>query len=283
MKIDHQVTATEAGKTVAALLREEIGLSGRLARRLARAGKIRLNGRRAHLERLLKPGERIIVELPGRGAARPRASTSPPVIFENADYVVVNKPSGVESAGTNQAPHLVHRLDKHASGALLLARHAIAQDRLQRRWNEGVVTRTYVALTTGCLEQQAGVVDAPIRRDPNDRMRRQVHSLGQPARTHYSRLLEHADTSLARVELDTGRTHQIRVHCRHLGHPLLGDRLYGGRLDRIGRLALHAIKLSFLDPFGEERVDVTAPLPDDLSALIRHVWPDTSSAAWESG
>lgn len=217
------------------------------------------------------------------------------VLYEDDDVVVVDKPAGVtvhpgagRSAGTLAAgllhryPEiegvgeagrwgLVHRLDRETSGALVVARtstaHAALSDALRRR----EVSRRYLALVQGTFSLPRGTVEAPIGRDPNRPRRRALVPTGRHAVTHY-RMTEQWDppsVALLEVTLETGRTHQIRVHLAGIGHPVLGDRLYGGRDPiPVPRLFLHAAELSFDHPRTGRRITVDAPVPSDLASVL---------------
>ncbi len=237
------------------------------------------------------------------------------VLHEDDEVVVVDKPAGLvvhpgagnldgtlvngllarypEMAGIGSAarPGIVHRLDLGTSGALAVARTQRAYDSLVAQLAERTVGRRYLALVWGQPEAPTGVIDAPIGRSTRDRTRMAVVGSGRPARTHYE-LQETRNapvTSLLRCRLETGRTHQIRVHLSAIGHPLVGDRAYGG--DREGlpdgvaldRPFLHAAHLSFEHPVSRDRLTFEAPLPVDLRDMLKLLGP-TVAAEWnESG
>tara|TARA_B100000929_G_scaffold124668_1_gene98698 strand:- start:131 stop:1111 length:981 start_codon:yes stop_codon:yes gene_type:complete len=237
------------------------------------------------------------------------------VLHEDDEVVVVDKPAGLvvhpgagnldgtlvngllarypEMAGIGSAarPGIVHRLDLGTSGALAVARTQRAYDSLVAQLAERTVGRRYLALVWGRPEAPTGVIDAPIGRSTRDRTRMAVVGSGRPARTHYE-LQETRNvpvTSLLRCRLETGRTHQIRVHLSAIGHPLVGDRAYGGDRDglpdgvALDRPFLHAAHLSFEHPVSRDRLTFEAPLPVDLRDLLKLLGP-TVAAEWnESG
>jgi 23S rRNA pseudouridine1911/1915/1917 synthase len=237
------------------------------------------------------------------------------VLHEDDEFVVVDKPAGLvvhpgagnldgtlvngllarypEMAGVGSAarPGIVHRLDLGTSGALAVARTQRAYDSLVAQLAERTVGRRYLALVWGRPEAPTGVIDAPIGRSTRDRTRMAVVGSGRPARTHYE-LQETRNapvTSLLRCRLETGRTHQIRVHLSAIGHPLVGDRAYGG--DREGlpdgvaldRPFLHAAHLSFEHPVSRDRLTFEAPLPIDLRDLLKRLGPTVAAGWTESG
>lgn len=223
------------------------------------------------------------------------------LLYEDEDVLVVNKPAGMvvhPAAGNwqgtlvNALLHydtqlerlpragIVHRLDKDTSGALLVARHGEARQRLVAAMQQRLIKRHYVALVWGKAVLQT-TVDAAIGRHPRERTRMAVTHSGKAARTHLFREQQWQHAARLRAELESGRTHQIRVHCAHIGLPLVGDPTYGRRhlpkslapelaeqIVAFPRQALHAYHLAFQQPMGEEWVSLTSPLPDDLRALI---------------
>ncbi|NIT98487.1 MAG: RluA family pseudouridine synthase, partial [Actinobacteria bacterium] len=167
---------------------------------------------------------------------------------------------------------LVHRLDRDTSGLLLVARSAATFELLQEELRLRRIERTYLALVEGIPEGGRGTVDAPIGRDPHHPTRMALVGDGRPARTHFRRIAAWRDAALLEVHLETGRTHQIRVHLASIGHPVVGDRAYGGRRGRHrgdpGRQWLHASRLVFGHPVDGRSVQVSSTPPDDLRAGI---------------
>ena len=219
------------------------------------------------------------------------------VVQEDESVIVVDKPAGlvvhpgagnrdgtlvsgllarfpdIIDVGNRQRPGIVHRLDAGSSGLLVVARTNEAATMLMAQFAAHTAGRRYTALVWGHPAAGHGVIDAPIGRDPGDPLRMAVVVDGRPARTEYQvveRLLAPADVALLTCRLQTGRTHQIRVHLTGIGHPLVGDSTYGDRRISLGltRPFLHATELSFDHPATGERVTFTSPLPDDLAALL---------------
>ncbi|MDG2427240.1 MAG: RluA family pseudouridine synthase [Acidimicrobiales bacterium] len=237
-----------------------------------------------------------------------------PVLYADDDVIVVVKPAGlvvhpgagnfegtlvngllarypeIAGVGSVARPGIVHRLDLGTSGALAVARTQVAYDSLVGQLASRSVGRRYLALVWGQPDSSTGVVDAPIGRSNKDRTRMAVVGSGRPARTHF----EIEDTwnvpqvSLLRCRLETGRTHQIRVHLSAIGHPLVGDRAYGGQREsgsdqlRIDRPFLHASHLAFDHPVTGERMSFDAPLPDELLDLLQHLGPPDHGISMES-
>lgn len=276
------------------------------------AGRVAVDGRRLRPRDLVAGGERVSLALPAPAsavhAAQPLALE---IVYEDPAVIVINKPAGLvvhpgagnpdrtllnallhhapELAGVPRAG-LIHRLDKDTSGLLLVARSEAAHTVLTRALAARAVTREYQAICIGRVIG-GGTVDAPLGRHPVDRVRRAVRSDGRPARTTYRVLERFRGHSHLRVHLDTGRTHQIRVHLAHIGHPLVGDPVYGRRraplraaapelnaaLTAFRRQALHAARLEFPHPTRGERVEFTVAPPADFEALLAALRADVAA------
>ncbi|MFO7189925.1 MAG: 23S rRNA pseudouridine(1911/1915/1917) synthase RluD [Pseudomonadota bacterium] len=261
-----------------------------------REGRVKLDDAPADPKRKVYGGEHVEVlpaPDPAETAFRPEAIALP-VVFEDDSLLVIDKPAGMVvhpgsgnwegtmlNALLHHAPQLaqvpragiVHRLDKDTSGLLVVAKTLEAQTDLVRQLQARSVGRIYLALVHGIVET-GGTVDAPIGRHPVERTRMAVTGRGKPARTHYEVLEHFENATLLQCRLETGRTHQIRVHMHSIGHPLIGDPLYGrrqarGALARFGRQALHAERLALVHPVTGERCEWRSPLPADMAALLQ--------------
>ncbi len=211
------------------------------------------------------------------------------VLYEDDSVAVFAKPAGLivhpddktktgafvnliagyfEREGLDRKVGYLHRLDRDTTGCLLVAKHFLAHAKLASQWDHELVTRTYLALVSGRFHQQQGIIDLPLGRDRHVAGRYRVNPDGERAVTRF-RVLRHFDGyALVSLTLSTGKTHQIRVHMSHLGHPLLGDALYEGPTDLIARTALHAETIVFPHPLTGEKIRVVAPLPIDFARLI---------------
>jgi 23S rRNA pseudouridine1911/1915/1917 synthase len=265
----------------------------RLAR-LIEEGHVRVDGEAAVARRKVKSGEAVEVALAPRPAdeaarAEPIALS---VVHEDDDIAVIDKPAGLvvhpgsgnwrgtllnallhRSAHASQLPRggIVHRLDKDTSGLLVVARNEAAQASLVRQLQARTMSRTYLAIARGVVRAD-GSVDAAIGRHPSQRTRMAVVAGGKPAVTHYRVRERLAAHTLLECRLETGRTHQIRVHLASIGHPIEGDPVYGGRGPRLfARQALHAWKLAFLHPRSGEAVRFESPLPHDMQELLQRL------------
>jgi 23S rRNA pseudouridine1911/1915/1917 synthase len=269
-------------------------LPGESRTRLARLideGHVKVDGETAAPRRKVKSGERLEVTLvprPGEGGHEAEAIALP-VVHEDRDVLVVDKPAGLvvhpgsgNWSGTmlNALLHhvpalkdlpragIVHRLDKDTSGLLVIAKNEPAQVSLVRQLQARTVKRTYLALARGKVARD-GTVEAPIGRHPVQRTKMAVVVGGKPAVTHYRVRQRFPAHTLLECDLETGRTHQIRVHLASIGHPLEGDPAYAGRGKAIfGRQALHAWKLAFVHPVSGETLRYESPLPADFRALL---------------
>lgn len=276
-----------------------------------REGKVLVDGRQLRAKDKLFGGETISVEAVAEPEERWQAQAIPlNIVFEDEALIVIDKPAGlvVHPAAGNpdgtllnallyHAPEvaavpragIVHRLDKETSGLIVVARTLEAQTSLVGQLQRRSVSREYRALVTGVLTG-GGTIDEPIGRHPVDRKRMAVKPNGKPAVTHYRVIERYRAHTQIRVMLETGRTHQIRVHMAHLRYPLVGDPVYGGRLRlppgclpelaqalrSFGRQALHATRLGLVHPLTGEQMEWHSPLPDDMQHLIALLKEDAS-------
>ena len=279
------VEQTENGLTVKTVLRRRLCLAESLLRHLKFVpGAIQRNGEDVRLIDRVAAGDILSVHLDEKstGSFAPLA-TPLSVLYEDEDLLLVDKAAGVPMhsgenslagaiaahLGTDAPFHPVQRLDKGSSGVLCIAKSRYMHDRLRRMLHSEGLTREYLAIVCGKPSPECGVVDAPISKTADERHRHFVTQDGLPSRTHYETLSSNAELSLLHLRLDTGRTHQIRIHMAHIGCPLLGDTLYGAADERISHPALHSHRLSLLHPLTGQQLTVTAPLPSDMKQIIK--------------
>jgi len=293
------LTTEHAGERLDALLPRLVpALTRSAAQRLLEQGAVRVNGAAVRKNYRCAAGDRVSVTLPEPEAAAPAAEDIPlDVVYEDDDLIVVNKPRGMvvhpapgHGAGTlvnallhrcagslsgvggERRPGIVHRIDKDTSGLLVAAKNDFAHRGLSAQLSDHSMFRVYEAVVCGRMRADCGTVDAPIARHPTDRKRMAVvGSGGRSAVTHWEVLARYRGYTLVRCRLETGRTHQIRVHLSHIGHPVAGDPVYGpkkGNRPPEGQY-LHARELEFTHPRTGERLHFTAPLPAYFTAFLQ--------------
>jgi len=285
--------AADAGRRLDVALAERLRLSRAAAQRLIAAGLVLVEGSPARKRQILHAGETVAWRAAPPAAQAPSPAAVPlSLVYEDDWVLVVDKPAGVvvhpapghehgtladslaaagARGGDARRPGIVHRLDKDTSGLLVVARREDAYRRLVAAMKRHLVQRTYAALLLGSLAQDEGTIDAPVGRHVRDRRRMALHSpAGKRAVTHFETLARAGAFTLVRVRLETGRTHQIRVHFAALGHPVAGDLQYGRspRPEGLGRQFLHAARLTFPHPDDGHEVTCSSPLPDDLAEFL---------------
>lgn len=280
-----------------------LGLSRSAAAGLIATGKVVLDGRPAAKSTRLTPGALLEVELPAPTTAAPSAAEPVPgmrIVHEDDDLVVVDKPVGVAAhpslgwtgptvvgglsaagfriatSGAAERQGIVHRLDVGTSGLMVVAKSEYAYSRLKRAFRDRTVDKTYHVLVQGHPDPLSGIIDAPIGRHPTQDYRWAVVAGGKPSITHYEVIEAFRGACLVEVHLETGRTHQIRVHFSALRHPCVGDFTYGADpvlATRLGvdRQWLHAVRLAFSHPGSDEWVEFRSDYPADLVAALNRV------------
>lgn len=300
----HEVTSCRLDLHLARVLPD---LSRSQIRRLIDEGQVTVNGLAVKASRILRGGETVDIFVPPPQPTEALAEhIALTIIFEDDDIVVVDKPAGMvvhpapghrsgtlvnallahcgdlAGVGGAQRPGIVHRLDSGTTGLIIAAKNDAAHRALQAQFKKRSVEKTYLALVYGIPREREGTIDVPIGRDRLERKKISPRSAStRPARTRYRVAEAFEEFALLEIGLITGRTHQVRVHCAHIRHPLVGDELYGGNrwrgvLDRplraaaqkFPRPALHAWRLAFDHPRSGARISLEAPVPADLAGLI---------------
>lgn len=275
------------------------GLTRSQATQLIESGEVAVNGRAVSKSYKLAGGEDIAVTLPEPEPVEAVPQDIPlDVVYEDADVIVVNKPSGMvvhpapghpdgtlvnallyHCAGTLSGvggalrPGIVHRIDRDTSGLIIAAKNDYAHQFLSAQLADHTLARTYECIVVGNLREDSGTVDAPIARDSRDRKRMAVVPGGRRAVTHWEVIARYPGYTHVRCRLETGRTHQIRVHMAYLGHPILGDTVYGAKkaVPGLTGQCLHAVGLQFIHPRTKELVSLTCPLPEEFTAMLRKI------------
>jgi 23S rRNA pseudouridine1911/1915/1917 synthase len=275
-------------------------LSRSQLQKLIRQGQVLVAGQPVRPSAALQPGDIVTVHLPALEPTALRPETTPlDVVYEDDDLVVINKPAGMvvhpaqghssgtlvnallarypdlaglieDDAGSADRPGIVHRLDRDTSGLMIVARTPAALRRLQQQFKSRTVEKIYLALVFGRPEAAEGIIDVPLGRDPRFRQKIAPRPDGKPARTHYRIIEDFGAYSLLEIGLETGRTHQIRVHLAWLKCPVVGDTVYGRKKNALGlkRQFLHAWRLAFQHPRTGETIQLEAPLDAHLQAIL---------------
>jgi 23S rRNA pseudouridine1911/1915/1917 synthase len=281
-----------ANNTVFHVLSQELGVSKALIQKWNTASAIKKNDSKADVNHRLQFGDRLFLHIFGDEDYGVLTEYQPlDVLYEDDHLLIVNKKAGIDTHtnDTNQNGTLangiafyyqmnglqtkvrhIHRLDKDTSGAIIFAKHDLAHSLLDQDLQLRRIKRTYIAVVEGKLSQPKGKINQPIGRDRHHATRRRVSPKGQKAITHYlvEQYISARNLSIVSVQLETGRTHQIRVHLSSIGHPIIGDKLYGGKKGIINRQALHAAKISFIHPLTKEKIEVNAEFPEDMISFV---------------
>ena len=286
-------------RALAEAIEEELAFPLSFFQQLAKEGGIVVQQKRRNVHTVLKAGDRVrfrIMEKEPYGLAPEPIPVD--ILFEDEHLLAASKPAGMavhptspemsgtlahaiayyyQTQGIQRRVRLVNRLDKDTTGACLVAKHHLAHVLLDRQLRERDIQRHYIAFVEGRVDKEQGTIDLPIGRDRHHPTRRRVSRSphAKPAVTHYRVLGRYrtaqGDVTKLGLRLETGRTHQIRVHLSHLGHPVVGDTLYGGGRIPFPRQALHNDRLALPHPFTKEWLDISIPLPDDLHQLERQL------------
>ncbi len=278
------------------LAKEYLDLSRSYIQKLIEQGYIQVNGYGAKASQKLNTGDKITVSLPPPEPTTLAAEPIPQnIIYEDNDLIVLNKPAGLTvhpapghtshtlvnallahcpelaEFGDSLRPGIVHRLDKDTSGLMVIAKNIPAQQNLINQFKTHSVSKVYVVLVKGKLTPTRGIIEAPIGRHPANRKRMAIVTSGRQAKTGY-RVKEYLDNyTLLEVALETGRTHQIRVHLSAIGYPVVGDPVYGIKSAYLKRQFVHAYRLGFHLPTSGEYQEFTCELPPDLKQALEHI------------
>ena len=278
------------GKSIRSIALNVVGMSSGQFKRAKFQGEIALDGVKVMADARVKAGQKLTIFVPETTVRQPEKLHIPlNVVYEDSSLWIIDKPAPLPAAPSTRkdAPTLenalfthlgcpdnyvyrpVNRLDKGTSGLMIVAKDAHAQYLLQQMLHTNEFTREYLAVIDGCLPEDEGVIDLPIAKADGPTVRREVRPDGKEARTFY-KVLHKGPRSLVRLRLDTGRTHQIRVHMAHHGCPVTGDFLYGKELPQTlpGRFALHSTLIRLKHPLTGEWITSESPLPENLEALL---------------
>ena len=277
--------ATSRNNVKSLLVRRQVLVNGSVVTQynfpLAKDDEVKLS------KKPIKEGATATRPAPQKRKTLPKAPAQIAIVAEDDDFLVINKPVGLlsvesdketecaygyalqymQAQGKNSRPYILHRIDKETSGVLVFAKNIKLHSMLKMHWNEQVTLREYFAVVDGILEEKQGTVTSFLKENKNNLVYSTNDPTGQKAVTHYEVVKENGDYSLLKVQIETGRKNQIRVHMQSLGHPVVGDDKYGKKQDGtqvknpLSRLGLHASRLEFIHPVTKEIISFNAPLP----------------------
>lgn len=291
-----EITENQAGERIDRFLADSQDLTRSFLQKILKEGAVIVNGKSVKANYKLRKGDRVEFEIPEAVEPDIVAEDIPlSILYEDADVLVVDKPKGMvvhpaaghysrtlvnavmyhckgELSGINGVlrPGIVHRIDRDTTGSIIICKNDMAHNEIARQLKEHSINRRYRAIVTGVLKDEEGTIEGAIGRDKKDRKKMAITADGKPAVTHYRVLQRFKHYTYVECVLETGRTHQIRVHMASIGHPLLGDEVYGRRSDKYkceGQ-CLHAMTLGFHHPRTGEYIEVNAPLPPYFEHLL---------------
>lgn len=293
MNLSYQIDKDEHYDNVLHVLKEQFLLSDRLITKLKKANKIYLNSLPTYTKKSVTVGDTVSVLIDFEEDNSNIVASNIPlnIIYEDDYLLVLNKPANIaihpsilhfdnslsngvkfyfDKLGLKKKIRIVNRLDRNTSGIVILAKNEYIQECLIKQMKTNEFKKEYLAIAKGFLESKSGTLNFPIARKEGSIIERTVSSDGDSAITHYDVVKEFNNLSLVHIVLETGRTHQIRVHFSHIGHPILGDTLYGSPSELINRQALHSYKLTFIHPVTKKELILESSLPNDIKNIINN-------------
>lgn len=290
--LKYAIDDSDDGAKLDGILKNRLNLSRRMITGIKKRDGIFLNGSHAMTNEKVKTGDIVSVDISKEESQDIEPQDIPiDIVFEDHDLLIINKQPGIvvhptkghpegtlsnavmyhfRSRGEDSIVRLVNRLDRDTSGLIIIAKNQFCHQAMAKQLEAGQVKKIYMAVVHGSFENDEGIIDLPIDRPSWESIKREVTKSGQNAVTHYRVVEKLKDAALLQIRLETGRTHQIRVHMSHIGHPVVGDTLYGTSDDTelILRQALHAYTLEFYHPRSGQKLSVKADLPEDIKNLI---------------
>ena len=293
MNLSYQIDKDEHYDNVLHVLKEQFLLSDRLITKLKKANKIYLNSLPTYTKKSVTVGDTVSVLIDFEEDNSNIVASNIPlnIIYEDDYLLVINKSANIavhpsilhfdnslsngvkfyfDKLGLKKKIRIVNRLDRNTSGIVVFAKNEYIQECLIKQMKNKELKKEYLAIAKGILESKSDTLNFPIARKEGSIIERTVNSDGDSAITHYDVVKEFNNLSLVHIVLETGRTHQIRVHFSYIGHPILGDTLYGSPSELINRQALHSYKLTFIHPVTKKVLILEAPLPNDIENIINN-------------
>lgn len=287
MNLSYKISDNDNFVNVLQVLKEHFLLSDRLITKLKKNKKIYLNNKETYTKQKVISGDVVsfILDFDEDNSNIVPSNIPLDIIYEDEYLLILNKPAGIaihpsilhydnslsngvkfyfDKIKLNKKIRIVNRLDRNTSGIVIFAKNEYIQECLIRQMKTKELKKEYLAIVCGILENSSGTLNFPIARKEGSIIERCVNTNGDLAITHYDVFKTFNNLSLVHIVLETGRTHQIRVHFSYINHPVLGDTLYGNPSDLIARQALHSYKISFIHPITKENMTITAPLPSDM-------------------
>lgn len=282
--------------TIRQVINSEFNISYNLLVKLKKNKKIFLNGINTYIDKNIKDGDEIsiIIDFEEDNSNIVPAKMDLSILYEDEALLIIDKPAGIpvhpsilhydnslsngikyyfDNIKLNKKIRPVNRLDRNTSGIVIFAKNEYVHDALSKQMQNDIFLKEYITICNGLFEEKTGIIDAPIARKENSIIERCVNPTGAPAITHYKVLKEFEIDgkifSELLIGLETGRTHQIRVHMAYLGHPIIGDSLYGSESILINRQALHAYRVEFIHPISRQKIIITSNIPKDMSDIIK--------------
>ena len=293
MNLSYQIDKDDHYDNILHVLKEQFLLSDRLITKLKKANKIYLNDLPTYTKKSVTVGDKVSVLIDFEEDNSNIVASNIPldIIYEDDYLLVINKPANIaihpsilhfdnslsngvkfyfDKLGLKKKIRIVNRLDRNTSGIVVFAKNEYIQECLIKQMKTKELKKEYLAIAKGILESKSDTLNFPIARKEGSIIERTVSSDGDSAITHYDVVKEFNNLSLVHIVLETGRTHQIRVHFSYIGHPILGDTLYGSPSELINRQALHSYKLTFIHPVTKKVLSLEAPLPNDIENIINN-------------
>ena len=294
MRLDYIIKSNDAYSTVKEVLKAYFRVSDRLLLKLKKSNKILLNDTITNVNSVVHLNDKVsfILDFVEDNSNIVGTKMKLNIIYEDDSYIVLNKPAGIpvhpsmdhytdslsnglkyyfETIGLKRKLRPINRLDKNTSGLVIFAKNEYIQEALVKQMKDNSFYKEYIAICEGKFDKESDIINAPIKRKENSIIERCVNSNGDYAITKYEVLQynQNDNYSVIKCILETGRTHQIRVHMQFIGHPILGDTLYGNSSNFINRQALHSYIISFNHPINKNKVTYMTPLFDDMNNLIK--------------
>ena len=295
MNLEIKITEKNKYFNVKEVLKEYFGISDHLLVKLKKQQKIFLNGKPCYVTATVKNNDIVVVDLGFEEESENIIPTKMKldILYEDEAFLIINKPFGIpvhpsilhfedslsngvkyyfNSIGLNKKMRPVNRLDKDTSGIVIFAKNEYIQEELIKQMKNNTFKKEYLAILEGNLEKSSGTINASISRKEGSIIERTIDENGEIAITHFELIKNftknNIDLSLVKFILETGRTHQIRLHSKYIGHPILGDSLYGNSSNLITRQALHAYKITFIHPISKKEIVVEIDLPEDMKNIV---------------